>query len=150
MKSFRSEELRVKSALFSTTKPTGSIDVVLGGVGQQSCVGALDVLPDLHFKLPVVALGLVELPVVWPSGSPLRAGLQQLLQPVGQRALLPGQLDQRHQGDEGDGGEGNQPAQEVGPVWVLVAAVLVTGVVQGREQQDTLTNISNIKIFQTI
>ena len=118
--------------------PTGSIDIVLRGVGQKSRVGALNVLPDLHFKLAVVALGLVELPVVWPRGTPLRAGLQQLLQPLSQRALLPGDLDQGHQGDHDDGGEGDQPAEEVGPVWVVIAAVLVPGVVQGREQQDTL------------
>ena len=118
--------------------PTGSIDIVLRGVGQKSRVGALDVLSDLPFKLAVVALGLVKLPVVRPSGAPLRTGLQQLLQSVRQGAVLPGHLDQGHHGDQDDGGEGDQPAEEVGPVWVVIAAVLVPGVVQGREQQDTL------------
>merc|ERR1719411_1622433 len=81
----------------------GSIDIVLRGVGQKSRVGALNVLPDLPFKLAVVALGLVELPVVRPRGAPLRAGLQQLPQPLAQRALLPRHLDQGHQGDQADG-----------------------------------------------
>ena len=118
--------------------PTGSIDIVLRGVGQKSRVGALDVLSDLPFKLAVVALSLVELPVIRTSGSPFRARLQELANPVQQWSLLPGHLDQGHHGDQDDGGEGDQPAEEVGPVGVVVVTVLVTGVVQGREQQDTL------------